>query len=322
MDSLFLLNDAGSFLLEKRYRGNLSRGVCEPLLQQLQQHGSKALVTAPRITKSVDNCVLVHIQRDKLLLAAACTTEVEPLLLLEMLQQLYEVLSKCCCDGGPLTEEALRASYSRVYVLLDTAIDFGLPYILEENLLQLLIQPSNVVARALQLVRLLSGAAAASSGGSGAAAASASGDGVTIRAAAFAAALVEVQGSSRVLTSFAASIGFSGQQQQQQQQQGVLSAAPELTPGWGLGTGSGQGEGSGFSGSGSDHWWRRGGVAYASNEVYVDLVERLSGIVDWSARMHGALWCCLLQRWANGKLVCLREAHGQLPSEQQVFSLF
>ena len=50
--------------------------------------------------------------------------------------------------------------------------------------------------------------------------------------------------------------------------------------GAGLGTGSGQGEGSGLSGSGSDYWWRKGAVQYASNEVYVDLIEKISGIVD------------------------------------------
>ncbi|KAL8426070.1 hypothetical protein Efla_007343 [Eimeria flavescens] len=164
-----------------------------------------------------------------------------------MLQQFYELLCCWCCEGAPLNEEALRCHYSRVFVLLDLAVDFGLPFISEENVLQLLLPPSGVVAKALQLV----------------------------------------QGSSRVLTSLAASIGFKGQQQQQQQQQqqgqqqqGLLSVAPQLTAGSGLGTGSGQGEGCGLSGSGSDHWWRRGGVHYASNEVYVDLVEKLTGIVD------------------------------------------
>lgn len=248
MDSLFLLNDAGSFLLEKQYRGRIGRAVCGPLLQQLQQHGPKALLTAPRIMRSSDNCILLHIHRDKLLLAAACTTEAEPLLLLEMLQQLYELMCRCCSDGGPLTEEALRSNFSTVYVLVDLAIDFGYGFIMEENLMQLLIQPSSVVAKAMQLVH----------------------------------------GSSRVFTSLAASLGFGGQQQQQLQQasqQGSLSAAPELTPGAGLGTGSGQGEGSGLSGSGSDYWWRRGAVTYASNEIYVDLVEKISGIVDCNGKM-------------------------------------
>lgn len=243
MDSLFLLNDAGSFLLEKHYRGRVGRAACEPLLQQLQQHGSKALLTAPRILRSSDNCMLLHIHRDKLLLACACTAEAEPLLLLEMLQQLYELLRCCCSDGGPLTEDALRNNFSAVYVLVDLAVDFGYPFIMEDNLVQMLLQPSSVVAKAMQLV----------------------------------------QGSSRVLTSLAASIGLGGQQQQQQQQNSA--SLPELTPGAGLGTGSGQGEGSGLSGSGSEHWWRRGAVTYASNEVYVDLIEKICGVVDSNGQM-------------------------------------
>ncbi|CDI84016.1 adaptor complexes medium subunit domain containing protein, putative [Eimeria acervulina] len=237
MDSLFLLNDAGSFLLEKHYRGRVNRAVCEPLLQQLQQEGPQALQTAPRVMKSSGGSVLLHIHRDKLLLAAACTTEAEPLLLLEMLQQLYEQICRCCCSSGDvLTEEALRSNFSVVYLLIDIAVDWGYPYILEENLLQLLLQPSSVVAKAMQLV----------------------------------------QGSSRVLTSLAASIGVG----QQQQQQTAAQTTPELTAGAGLGSGSGYGEGSGLSGSGSDCWWRRGAVNYTSNEVYVDLIERIQALVD------------------------------------------
>ncbi|OEH79547.1 prp38 family domain-containing protein [Cyclospora cayetanensis] len=234
MDSLFLLNDAGSFLLEKHYRGRVGRIACEPLLQQLQQHGPKALLTAPRIMKTSDNCVLLHIHREKLLLAAACTSEAEPLLLLETLQQLYDRICRYCCEGSSLTEEAVRRNFSAVYVLVDVAVDWGYPFILEENLLQLLLQPSSVVAKAMQLV----------------------------------------QGSSRMLTSLAASVGLGNQQP------AAIQNAPEMVAGAGLGTGSGHGEGSGLSGSGSDCWWRRGAVNYASNEVYVDLIEKISGVVD------------------------------------------
>lgn len=53
-----------------------------------------------------------------------------------------------------------------------------------------------------------------------------------------------------------------------------------ISAGAGMGTGSGHGEGSGLSGSGSDNWWRRGGVTYASNEVYVDIIEEIGGIID------------------------------------------
>jgi len=46
-----------------------------------------------------------------------------------------------------------------------------------------------------------------------------------------------------------------------------------------MGAGSGFGSGGGISGCGSDIWWRKGGVAYTSNEVHIDVVERIHGIV-------------------------------------------
>lgn len=47
-----------------------------------------------------------------------------------------------------------------------------------------------------------------------------------------------------------------------------------------MGLGSGSGEGGGISGAGSDCWWRRGNVHYASNEVYVDVLESIHATVN------------------------------------------
>eukprot|EP00922_Rhytidocystis_sp_ex-Travisia-forbesii_P057720 GHVS01085430.1.p1 GENE.GHVS01085430.1~~GHVS01085430.1.p1 ORF type:complete len:372 (+),score=48.95 GHVS01085430.1:1-1116(+) len=57
--------------------------------------------------------------------------------------------------------------------------------------------------------------------------------------------------------------------------EGVKSGAGEEVLGDSTGGGSGNGVGSGISGCGSDIWWRTGTASYASNEVYVDVVESL-----------------------------------------------
>lgn len=65
------------------------------------------------------------------------------------------------------------------------------------------------------------------------------------------------------------------------------TASTEITgmPGDGMGSGSGMGVGSGILGCGSSVWWRRGSGTSGTNDVFVDLVERVSCIIDRSGRI-------------------------------------
>lgn len=65
-----------SFLLEKHYRGRLSREACQPLLYQLQQYGPRSQKHAPWIVPSSNGYTLMHIHREKVLLVAAVSWEV------------------------------------------------------------------------------------------------------------------------------------------------------------------------------------------------------------------------------------------------------
>ncbi|CEM14820.1 unnamed protein product [Vitrella brassicaformis CCMP3155] len=57
MDALFILNDAGSLIVEKHFQGRIGRSVCDPFLDLLQTHAergssrstSKAASAAPYV---------------------------------------------------------------------------------------------------------------------------------------------------------------------------------------------------------------------------------------------------------------------------------
>lgn len=81
--------------------------------------------------------------------------QVEPQLIFDMLHGIYVLLCQYCCGGLPLSEESLRSNYSSIYVMLDLAADFGYPFIMEGNVIQMLLNPSSMIAKAIQLVQII-----------------------------------------------------------------------------------------------------------------------------------------------------------------------
>ncbi|KEP66720.1 UNVERIFIED_CONTAM: adaptor complexes medium subunit family protein [Hammondia hammondi] len=275
MDSLFVLNEAGTFLVEKHYGARTPRDACAPLLRRLLSENvcrtkntsrlpssSKGTASLPRVMKGDRGTVLLHVYHNNLLLVGVTTKEVEPLLLLDLLQQMQSTLAGYCGTAAsslpsslrgvsvsdlPITEETLRKQFSLIYVLLDEMCSSGYPATVQSNVLQMLVPRPSVVEAAMKLVN----------------------------------------GSSRVLSSLAASFGLGGVAGPAAERPGGQRGRPALESeaGAGMGCGSGSGEGGGISGAGSDRWWRRGNVRYASNEVYVDLVEAIQAIVDVDGKM-------------------------------------
>ncbi|PHJ18756.1 adaptor complexes medium subunit family protein [Cystoisospora suis] len=294
MDSLFVLNNTGTFLVEKHYGVRTPRDACGPLLQRLiaagrtdggsdggaggsssgggGRGGSKAASLLPRVMRGARGTILLHVSHNNLLFVGVTHQEAEPLLLLELLQRMQSALAWYCGtsttsasaslssallgDGGccaefSLTEEALRRHYSLVYVLLDEMSACGYPATVQGNVLQMLVPRPSVMEAAMKLVN----------------------------------------GSSQVLSSLAASIGLS--QNSLGGSSGIgggggsqgLQPSIESRAGEGMGLGSGSGEGGGISGAGSDCWWRRGNVHYASNEVYVDVLESIHATVNSDGNM-------------------------------------
>jgi hypothetical protein len=60
-----------------------------------------------------------------ILTAKTSQREVSPLLVLELLSRIHQVIHKYCCAGDKptLTTDLLRANFSTVYLLLDEMVD-------------------------------------------------------------------------------------------------------------------------------------------------------------------------------------------------------
>eukprot|EP00922_Rhytidocystis_sp_ex-Travisia-forbesii_P057716 GHVS01085426.1.p1 GENE.GHVS01085426.1~~GHVS01085426.1.p1 ORF type:complete len:338 (+),score=56.74 GHVS01085426.1:208-1221(+) len=196
---------------------------------------------------------LFQIWKTGLFYVAAADVDANPLAVMQLLEAVEYELRKFL--GNRIEEQTIRENFSTLHNLVEEMFDSGLPAITEPNILSHFIPPTSFIAKALEQVtrptsRLLSSFSSSpkSSAGSSAVAGLVGG----------------------VLTSIVEGV-----------KTGATSAGDEAL-GEGIGGGSGNGMGSGISGCGSDIWWRTGNASYASNEVYVDVVE--------------SFWCSIIGR--------------------------
>lgn len=225
IDSLFIVSSQGHFVVERHFRGNTPRHLCEPFMEKLR--ATDALEDIPAILCANRRHVLVHVLREKMVYLAVVTQEEPPLAVLELLDCVHKVLVRYL---GEVTEDMLRQNFSTVYLLLDEMIDSGLPFTMELNSLESIIAPPSTFNKALSVVT-----------------------------------------------------GSSAQVLSDVPPDQVKGAASEystwITNAVGLGTQTYIG------GASSEVWWRRQNVSYASNEVYIDIVESINCICDGNGQM-------------------------------------
>ncbi|CEM29401.1 unnamed protein product [Vitrella brassicaformis CCMP3155] len=152
MDALFILNDAGSFIVEKHFRGRIGRAVCDPFLDLLQTHaerGWRAGDAIPAVFSHDRRHTLFHIRKHRLFYLGVTRVDVSPLTMLELLERIHSVL---VTYFGEVTEDTLRSHFSTLYLVLDEMVDSGLPAITEPNLLEMLISPPSVLNKVVQVV--------------------------------------------------------------------------------------------------------------------------------------------------------------------------
>jgi AP-3 complex subunit mu len=223
IDSLFIVTGAGSYVVERHFRGTTPRVVCEPFMEKLRNCEQPDSI--PGVICSNRRHVLIHILREKMVLLAVVTQEEPPMAIFELLDRVYDVLSRYL---GEVNEDTLRQNFSTVYLLLDEMIDSGLPFTTELNSLESIIAPPSAIGAVVKVV--------------------------------------------------------SGSSTQ------VLSDVPPDTTGQGsvlgaVSTALGAGTHTQIGGASAEVWWRRQNVNYASNEVYVDIVEYIDCICNGQGHM-------------------------------------
>mmetsp|Transcript_1873 Transcript_1873/g.1982 ORF Transcript_1873/g.1982 Transcript_1873/m.1982 type:complete len:456 (-) Transcript_1873:36-1403(-) len=168
IQSLFLLSPTGEILIERHFRGQTSRSICQkywekasvgsglasaevlsdtmsPVLEltNVNDHGAGG-------SGSIQTIYLFSILRDGLSYLAACPSEVSPLLVIEFLHRVADTFGDYF--GSPTDEDAIKENFSTVYQLLEEMVDFGWPLTTEPNALQDLIRLPTVLSKIQQVV--------------------------------------------------------------------------------------------------------------------------------------------------------------------------
>lgn len=134
-------------MFEKQLMGQpVDRSVCSWFWAQ--SNASTGCAQVPSVIAS-PTYYLLHIVREGITFLACTKTEMPPLLGIEFLCRVADILSDYI---GGLTEDLIKDNFVVVYELLDEMMDNGFPLTTELNVLKDMISPPNIVSRMLSVV--------------------------------------------------------------------------------------------------------------------------------------------------------------------------
>ncbi|KAI8839081.1 Mu homology domain-containing protein [Chytriomyces cf. hyalinus JEL632] len=100
---------------------------------------------------STDEFYLVHIQRNGLFFVGLFQEEVQPLVIVEFLQRMVDILIEYF---GEISEIIIKEHFVFVYELLEEMLDHGHPYITEPAILKDMVPPPSLLASMMNAVSL------------------------------------------------------------------------------------------------------------------------------------------------------------------------
>lgn len=115
IQSVFILNRSGDIIIEKHYRGLISRNVCETFWNEVSKANGKPEEVHPIM--NLTKYLAIHILREDLCYLAIVAKECSPLLVIEFLQRLHEVFGTYF--GQSVTEASVRENFVIVYQVMD-----------------------------------------------------------------------------------------------------------------------------------------------------------------------------------------------------------
>lgn len=170
IQTLFLLSPTGEVLIERHFRGVVTpRSVCDTFWDRaslsVNHHGGLSTTTSllfggegshyDSVTPVMEiptgddqgTLYVISILRDGLSYLAVCPAEVSPLLILELLHRMADILVEYF--GPPADESSIKENFSTVYQLLEEMVDYGWPLTTEPNALKAMIRPPTVMSKLL-----------------------------------------------------------------------------------------------------------------------------------------------------------------------------
>ena len=126
LNSVFLLNKDATILIEKQYREKVSRSEIDSACLAIRDK----IHSLPSIISQGEYTILIHQQND-IFIVGVCEGDELAMFPVSVLQHIGTLLTSLLKEG--LNENSIKSEYAQVYQILDLAIDYGIPFIDENN---------------------------------------------------------------------------------------------------------------------------------------------------------------------------------------------
>ncbi|CAO3614110.1 unnamed protein product [Cunninghamella blakesleeana] len=174
INSLFVVNWQGKIIVEKHWRGILSRQIvdifndeCTKFLNSapgtLDKNDISSKIKETYFTKEDIPPVLesskywlLNVFCDDLTWLCPVDKEVDPMLVFEFIHRIIDVLSDYL---GDVSEASIRENFVTVYQLLEEMMDYGYPLTTEPNALKEIIMPPTMINKVITTVGAAAGVA-------------------------------------------------------------------------------------------------------------------------------------------------------------------
>eukprot|EP00923_Selenidium_pygospionis_P033261 GHVN01058512.1.p1 GENE.GHVN01058512.1~~GHVN01058512.1.p1 ORF type:complete len:340 (-),score=28.19 GHVN01058512.1:168-1187(-) len=130
LSSILIVNKKGEVLINRGYKGDVSR--IDVVLFSQKVVAAKEILGKP--IQQIGQSHFLHIAVEDVVLVAATKMNSNATLIIKLLYKIIEVFS--AYFGGRMNEELVRKHFPLIYELLDEMVDYGVPQILEPDVLK------------------------------------------------------------------------------------------------------------------------------------------------------------------------------------------
>ncbi|KAI9480759.1 MAG: Mu homology domain-containing protein [Benjaminiella poitrasii] len=178
INSLFIINKQGKIIIEKHWRGIISRQIvevfndeCEKFMNSvpdsMKDNGSNRATTTtlkdsyftrddvPPVLET-NKYWLLNVLRDDLTWLCPVEREVDPMLVFEFIHRIMDILTDYL---GEVSESSIRENFVTVYQLLEEMMDYGYPLTTEPNALKEIIMQPTIMNKMMNTVGAAAGVA-------------------------------------------------------------------------------------------------------------------------------------------------------------------
>ncbi|KAI9029055.1 Mu homology domain-containing protein [Phycomyces nitens] len=174
INALFVINRQGKIIIEKQWRGNISRQVVDVFNDECEKYMSSVPGTMDKSDLGIslketfytredvppiletDNYWLLNVLRCDLAWLCPVQREVDPMLVFEFIHRIIDILTDYL---GDVSETSIRDNFVTVYQLLEEMMDYGYPLTTEPNALKEIIMPPTIMNKVMTTVGAAAGVA-------------------------------------------------------------------------------------------------------------------------------------------------------------------